>query len=81
MPETPITVSATEFKAKCLALIEEMVRTKNPVIITKHGKIVAEMRPSLASEQSFVGTMKGTLLSYDSPFAPAADLSEWDALR
>jgi PHD/YefM family antitoxin component YafN of YafNO toxin-antitoxin module len=31
------TVSATEFKAKCVALIEEMNRTNVPIAVTNRG--------------------------------------------
>jgi prevent-host-death family protein len=79
-----ITVTATEFKAKCLALIEEMNRTKVPITVTNHGKRVAEMYPASDEEvltKPFIGSMKGTVLRYDDPFGPAIDPNEWDALR
>ena len=84
MASIETTVSATEFKAKCLSLIDDMNRTKIPVVITKHGKRVAEMRPpidDLKSETSFIGSMKGTILYYDDPFGPAIDPMEWNALK
>ncbi len=77
-------VSATDFKAKCLALIDEMNRTKVPIIVTKRGKPVAELYPARAQEnlaKSFIGSMKGTVLRYDDPFAPAIDPGEWDAMK
>jgi len=39
------TVKASEFKAKCLALMDEVARTGEPLLITKKGKPVAELRP------------------------------------
>jgi PHD/YefM family antitoxin component YafN of YafNO toxin-antitoxin module len=42
-----ITVSAADFKAKCLALIAEMNRTNVPIAVTNRGKRVAEMYPVL----------------------------------
>ena len=39
------TIKASEFKAKCLALMDEAARTGKPVLVTKHGKPVAELRP------------------------------------
>jgi prevent-host-death family protein len=76
-----ITVSATEFKAKCLALIEEMNRTKVPITVTNHGKRVAEMYPASREadlEAPFIGSMAGSVLRYDEPFGPALDPIEWD---
>jgi prevent-host-death family protein len=79
-----LTVSATDFKAKCLAMIEEMNRTKVPIVVTKRGKPVAEMYPARSETEvpkSFIGSMKGTVLRYDDPFAPAIDPGEWNALK
>lgn len=38
-------IQASEFKAKCLALMDEVARTGNPLLITKNGKPVAELQP------------------------------------
>jgi antitoxin (DNA-binding transcriptional repressor) of toxin-antitoxin stability system len=38
-------ISATEFKAKCLALIDQVHSTREPVLIRKRGKIVAKLLP------------------------------------
>lgn len=38
-------VKASEFKAKCLALMDEVAETGEGVVITKHGKPVAELVP------------------------------------
>ena len=83
MSTAPTTVSATEFKAKCLALIEDMNRTKVPIMVTKHGRLVAEMFPARDGEalvKPFIGLLKGSVLRYDAPFGPALEPSEWDAV-
>ena len=38
-------VKASEFKAKCLALMDEVARTGDPVVITKNGKPIADLVP------------------------------------
>ena len=43
-------VSISEFKAKCLALVEQVRKTKKPIRITRHGKPVAEVVPHEADE-------------------------------
>ncbi len=40
------TMPASEFKAKCLALMDEVARTGEPVVITKNGKPVAQLGPA-----------------------------------
>jgi prevent-host-death family protein len=38
-------VSATEFKAKCLALLDEIGRDGGTIIVTKRGRPVAKVGP------------------------------------
>lgn len=39
------TVAATEFKATCLALIDEVARTRRPIVVSKRGRPVARLIP------------------------------------
>jgi len=39
----PRNISATEFKAKCLGLLDEGQHTGGELVITKHGKPVAKL--------------------------------------
>lgn len=76
-------VGATEFKAKCLRLIEQMQADGEPITITKRGKPVATLKPIRAKQaKPLFGLMKSDKYRFDAdPSAPAADPSEWDALR
>ena len=38
-------VAATEFKANCLLLIDEVAQQRRPIIITKRGEPVAKLVP------------------------------------
>jgi prevent-host-death family protein len=40
-----VTVSASQFKARCLALIDLVTRSGKTVVITKRGKPVAKLLP------------------------------------
>lgn len=40
-----ITIPASEFKAKCLGLLDEVAETGESVIVTKRGKPVARLVP------------------------------------
>lgn len=42
------TIPATEFKARCLALLEEVRTTRKPLLITRHGKSVVQIMPCAA---------------------------------
>ncbi len=39
-------ISAAEFKAKCLKIMDEIARTRKPIVITKRGKPVAKLVPA-----------------------------------
>ena len=75
-------VPATAFKAECLRLIDEMREDGEAVIVTKHGKPVAMVSPLRTDEKGgIVGALKGSVLRYDDPFAPAVEDDAWNALR
>ena len=54
------TVSAGDFKARCLKLMDEVALTRRPLLITKHGRAVARVVP-VEPEQSVFGCMQGTV--------------------
>lgn len=54
------TIQASEFKAKCLALMDEVARTGKTIVVTKNGKPVAELRPHRPPRaKSLIGLHKG----------------------
>jgi prevent-host-death family protein len=56
-----MSIPAAVFKAECLKLMDEVARTGQPVVITKHGKPVAQLAPVAAEPKSLFGYMKNTL--------------------
>ena len=80
-------VPATEFKAKCLALIDEMERSGEPLTVTRRGKspitLIADRTPP-PSIDSIWGCMKGTATIHgdlDEPLDPDWEekwLTSWD---
>jgi prevent-host-death family protein len=65
MSRTTESVSVTEFKAKCLKLFEELAeRKRSRIVVTKHGKPVAEVTPprKSASTPRVYGCMRGTVI-------------------
>jgi prevent-host-death family protein len=79
MKEVPI----SEFKAKCLALLEMVRRTRQPLRITRHGKPVAEVVPSTAvvDRAAWIGSMKDSMEIIGDIISPATDEDEWEVLR
>ena len=77
------TIAAAAFQAKCLRIINEMDDDRTPVTITNRGRpvaVLAPVRPE-GEDRSIVGAMEGSVLAYDDPFQPAADSTEWNAVR
>ncbi|WP_419603380.1 type II toxin-antitoxin system Phd/YefM family antitoxin [Thiolapillus sp.] len=57
-------INATEFKAKCLKLMDEVAKTHEPVIVTKRGKPIAKLVPVEPEEEkqpNYFGCMAGTI--------------------
>ena len=56
-------ISATDFKAKCLHLMDFVQEKQEEVIITKHGKSVAKLVPMDKEKKSIspVGFLQGKL--------------------
>ena len=76
-------IAASKFKVNCLAVVEQVRKTRKPVRITRYGKPVAEIRPAspAAPRTKFVGAMLGTVEILGDIESPAFDADEWDMLR
>ena len=72
-------IKASEFRAKCLALMDEVARTGATVVITKNGKPVAELVPHRPRKRSLRGVFKDKLFITGDIISPI-DV-EWDALK
>ena len=75
-------IAISEFKARCLALLEEVSKTKQPIRITRHGKPIAEVVPaSPPGKGRKLGFMKGTVKILGDIVSPVIDLDEFEAHR
>jgi len=75
-------IAISEFKAKCLALIDQVQKTRKPIVITRFGKPVAEViPPSPKPAADWIGSMKGTVEILGDIIAPANDESDWEVLK
>ena len=54
-------ISAAEFKANCLRLMDEVARRRAPIVITKRGKPVAKLVPIEDKPIDIFGRMAGTI--------------------
>ncbi|HEV7217979.1 MAG TPA: type II toxin-antitoxin system Phd/YefM family antitoxin [Terriglobales bacterium] len=75
-------VSISEFKAKCLGLIEQVHKTRQPLRITRHGRPVAEVIPAGPDRRrKFLGDMVGTGEILGDIVSPVIDLEDIEAYR
>jgi len=76
-------VSISEFKAKCLAILARVEKTKQPIRITRHGKPVADVLPAaLAVDRAALfGSMRNSISILGDIVSPVIDLDDIEALR
>jgi prevent-host-death family protein len=64
-------LSAADFKATCLHLMDRVRETGVEYVVTKHGRPVARLvRVEGEASTGFFGSMRGTVLKYERPFDP-----------
>lgn len=57
----PVTMKATEFKAKCLQLMDEVAAGGGEVIITKHGRPISRLVPYRTRPSMLFGIDRGRI--------------------
>ena len=74
-------VAVSEFKATCLAVLEAVRRTGEPILITRRGEPLAEVVPASrpAAERRRLGSLAGSGRIVGDIVAPVADESDWEA--
>jgi prevent-host-death family protein len=74
-------IPAGVFKAKCLALMDEVKNKRQSVLITKHGQPVAKLVPVEPAERDEIyGFFKGKGSIEGDVIAPALTPEEWGDL-
>ena len=76
------TINASEFKAKCLALLDEVAETGEHLVILKRGRPVAELVPPVwRDERPPQETLIGTVKILGDIISPAVPAEDWEVLR
>jgi len=74
-------VSISQFKTKCLAMLEKVRATGEPLLVTRRGSPIAEVIPAPSTgKTSWLGTMQGTGSIVGDIIAPAASETDWEVL-
>ncbi len=76
-------VAISEFKAKCLSLLDQVQKTKKPIRVTRFGKPVAEVIPPSpgAATGDWIGSMKDTMKILGDIVSSADDEKDWEVLQ
>ena len=69
-------IPAGEFKAKCLALLDEVAATGRPIVVTKRGRPVARLVPV---DDQDVPSLRGSIVHEGDVVSPIGE--HWNAER
>jgi len=75
--KTPPEISAAEFKARCLGIMDEVLEKGRSFTITKRGRPVARLVPVVEDATGFVGCARGMVSWAVDLTAPTGE--RWDA--
>lgn len=74
-PGSPL--PASQFKARCLELMDYVRATGREIVITKHGKPVAKLAPVMGATPDPFGYLRGTVTYMGDIVSPIGE--RWDA--
>jgi prevent-host-death family protein len=76
-------IKASTFKATCLALLDQVHKTGLPILITKKGKVAAQLCPPPPAETpaKWLGCGIGTGKVLGDIVSPAVEEKDWEALQ
>lgn len=68
-------IPAAQFKSQCLAVMDQVAESGEPVVITKHGKAVVKLIPAAIAGDEILGFMagKGKITGDIETTVPASD--------
>lgn len=71
------TISASEFRTRCSAVVNEVYRTREPVLITRRGKPVARLVPA-GKPGKFIGRLEGIFKIVGDIESPVVPPEAWE---
>lgn len=76
-------IAISKFKATCLAVLERVRKTGNPILVTRFGKPIAEVNPPPAAKPQLrrFGTLASKIEIHGDIVGPISDISEWEAAQ
>lgn len=76
-------IAISQFKAKCLAILQRVKRTGKPVLVTRFGKPIAEIVPPTrqAAGHTWIGSFASRGRIVGDIVAPASEMGDWEVHR
>jgi prevent-host-death family protein len=76
-------VAISEFKAKCLSLLDQVSKTRTPLRVTRRGIPIADVIPASTEteERSWIGSMSGSVEITGDIVSPVIDTETIEALK
>ena len=76
-------VTISKFKATCLALLEKVKRTGEPILVTRKGEPVAQVIPAPPPEKpkAWRGSFQSSGKIVGDIISPALNESDWEILH
>jgi prevent-host-death family protein len=67
------------FKAQCLAVMDQVSKSSEPLIITKHGRPVVKLIPAENHADDIFGYMAGKVKIVGDIVGPITPLEDWES--
>ena len=76
-------IAISKFKATCLEVLERVRKTRTPILVTRFGKPIAEVKPPsmLKPNGDWLGSLAGTAQIRGDIIAPASEPEDWEVLK
>ncbi len=76
-------IAVSEFKAKCLSLLEEVRKTKIPIRVTRRGKPLADVVPAFpdVEDRGWLGSMSDVMKISGDIVSPVIDIRDIEVLK
>jgi prevent-host-death family protein len=74
-------IAISKFKATCLAVLERVRKTGEPILVTRFGHPIAEITPPGALKKIMLGRGRGRAVILGDIVGPIGDESDWEAAQ
>lgn len=75
------TLPAAEFKARCLTLMDEVRKSREPILITKRGKPTAKLVPADKTSTDLIGRLEGVVRIIGDIESAIEPVHAWESSR